>query len=623
MPEETDDYIHIPVRDKGQFQEGSYRTITISASKGIKAVIGRLKGKTSMTVQKYLFAKAKGWTMAKAKAWVKAHKKKQVADVGKIGYDVTFTAQLEYLDGDEVLAIKELERLGIEVEEGGIYTKGTAFIEDINRNQWRTGIKNIETENYMLTPITLFNHNPDRPVGKTLHLKKTKHTLEVITQITTTDEEMKSNIKNGTINAHSIRVHPFAWEMVCLENDACFYDVLSCDLIEISYVSLNAVVGTNFEVLATSYEPIGEIQNDYNWVGSGSGGNVSVSGIPTEWSAWDNTMGWPTGDWIYVPFELDDEESKEKWTCECTKKDCNYSVKTTKHCKDLKCPKCGSQLRRSGRPGPGKEDVDEAADLDAAKWTRKFINDLPDASFAVIEPDYPSKTDNKNARHLPHHGKGGGGTKDVNLDLAHLRNALARCNQIIPVTKSISKESLRSRAKSHLEKHRGALKGNEKSKVKIMSEETPETPPTEEVEGEDLSSPVNAELEQLQSKVTELLGFKETMEKKQVELNEQSLDLRVKETMTLFEGVENKAEIEEHVTTIAKCGGEDALTATKAILKSVMESKVIVDSSLTPRGGDGLSTEDELSKADFGKTVDEMVAEITDKPIVHEIKVEG
>jgi hypothetical protein len=33
---------------------------------------------------------------------------------------------------------------------------------------------------------------------------------------------------------------------------------------------------------------------------------------------------------------------------------------------------------------------------EGAKWTRKFINSLPDSSFAVIEPAYKEgKTDNK------------------------------------------------------------------------------------------------------------------------------------------------------------------------------------------------------------------------------------
>jgi hypothetical protein len=96
-----------------------------------------------------------------------------------------------------------------------------------------------------------------------------------------------------------------------------------------------------------------------------------------------------------------------------------------------------------------------------AEWTRAFINDLPDSSFAVIEPAYQrGETDDKNARHLPHHGPEGGGTKNINLDLPHLRNAFARVNQIKPVTDSISTEELRSKALAHLEAHKSALESH-------------------------------------------------------------------------------------------------------------------------------------------------------------------
>ena len=74
-PEETEDFIHIRVRDPADFQDGSFRTIDIDKGKGIQAVIGRLKGETTTTVQKYMFAKSKGWTMSEAIQWVKEHGK--------------------------------------------------------------------------------------------------------------------------------------------------------------------------------------------------------------------------------------------------------------------------------------------------------------------------------------------------------------------------------------------------------------------------------------------------------------------------------------------------------------------------------------------------------------------
>jgi hypothetical protein len=75
-PEETEEFVHVPVRDAGLFVTGSFRTITISEDEGIKAVVGKLKSdpKGSTVIQKYIFDKSKGWTLEKAEAWVKEHK---------------------------------------------------------------------------------------------------------------------------------------------------------------------------------------------------------------------------------------------------------------------------------------------------------------------------------------------------------------------------------------------------------------------------------------------------------------------------------------------------------------------------------------------------------------------
>ncbi len=112
---------------------------------------------------------------------------------------------------------------------------------------------------------------------------------------------------------------------------------------------------------------------------------------------------------------------------------------------------------------------------EAKKWTRKFINDLPDSAFAVIEPAYKSgDVEDKNARHLPHHdGDGDLGKKqsNKNVDKPHLRNALARVNQIEPVTDSIDTEKLRNKASNHLEKHKNVLEKAQEEKETMNFEE--------------------------------------------------------------------------------------------------------------------------------------------------------
>ena len=99
----------------------------------------------------------------------------------------------------------------------------------------------------------------------------------------------------------------------------------------------------------------------------------------------------------------------------------------------------------------------------SAKWDRKYINDLPNAAFAVVEKGYSDGKDRR-ARHLPHHSSGvKSATENSSVDLSHYRNALARVNQIKSVLGKEGDSALRKRAASHLEKHRAVLKTSKSS----------------------------------------------------------------------------------------------------------------------------------------------------------------
>lgn len=123
--------------------------------------------------------------------------------------------------------------------------------------------------------------------------------------------------------------------------------------------------------------------------------------------------------------------------------------------------------QKKNKPKDIWSEEEKQIELEAARWSKKYINDLPDSSFAVIEPDYQTGViGDKNTRHLPFKDK------DGKIDLPHYRNALARVNQIKPITKSISKEDLVDKAKKELEKHKDVLNSQleEKGEI-IMTEE--------------------------------------------------------------------------------------------------------------------------------------------------------
>jgi hypothetical protein len=75
MPwETTEQHIRSGHRDPEEFQKDTLKTITLNEKEGIKAVVGKPKGKDTMEVVSYLFERDKGWTVEKAKEWFQKHR---------------------------------------------------------------------------------------------------------------------------------------------------------------------------------------------------------------------------------------------------------------------------------------------------------------------------------------------------------------------------------------------------------------------------------------------------------------------------------------------------------------------------------------------------------------------
>lgn len=99
MPEVGDRYIHYPIRNKDDFVQSSFRTITISERQGILAVIGKLKSDPNgpTHIQKYMFEIAKGWTMEKARRWVQEHRHSFSMDIFDTDYYMAWFVDNELL----------------------------------------------------------------------------------------------------------------------------------------------------------------------------------------------------------------------------------------------------------------------------------------------------------------------------------------------------------------------------------------------------------------------------------------------------------------------------------------------------------------------------------------------
>jgi len=100
----TETSIRIRVRNPELFKEGTFVTLTISKSKGIKAVAGKLinpeegHDPESLVIQTFIFDKEK-WTAKQAEMWVKEHEKSLIEYMGFMAKGIVEIKTHEIFDG--------------------------------------------------------------------------------------------------------------------------------------------------------------------------------------------------------------------------------------------------------------------------------------------------------------------------------------------------------------------------------------------------------------------------------------------------------------------------------------------------------------------------------------------
>ena len=155
MPETTENFHWVPIRDAGLFVDTSFRQITLSADQGIHARIGKLKtdAEGSTVVQAYYFDKAK-WSMDDAKKWSKDHKK--ASDTSSMQRRILnqdcSEMRLDFNDRTpKIRGYASVFNQKTELYEG--------FFEQISPGAFRESIKEDDVR-------ALWNHNPDIILGR-------------------------------------------------------------------------------------------------------------------------------------------------------------------------------------------------------------------------------------------------------------------------------------------------------------------------------------------------------------------------------------------------------------------------------------------------------------------------
>ena len=128
-PEETDDFIRLPVKgEEGKHKGHKIRWITVSTKEGIRGIYC-IDCKKIIT---YVFDKKKGWTMEKAKKWMADHGKTIEDYFQKVDWDTEY--EDEDIDYEELEKDIFTEDEGDELKDIGLFDI-KELAEIVNRNK--------------------------------------------------------------------------------------------------------------------------------------------------------------------------------------------------------------------------------------------------------------------------------------------------------------------------------------------------------------------------------------------------------------------------------------------------------------------------------------------------------
>ena len=144
-----------------------------------------------------------------------------------------------------------------EADDGGLDIKGSASTNSLDRagdiiesSAWTKG----GLENYKNNPILLFNHNYDRPIGRTKELEVSNDGLEITARVSKAAGDIKDLIKDGVLGAFSVG---FKVKDADYINETDGYKIKDAELFEVSVVSVPCNQNAVFSI-AKSFDSIEE-----------------------------------------------------------------------------------------------------------------------------------------------------------------------------------------------------------------------------------------------------------------------------------------------------------------------------------------------------------------------------
>jgi len=381
-PEETEEYIRLPAKgEEGKHKGHKIRWITVSKKEGIKGIYC-IDCKKIIT---FVFDKNPpyNWTMKRALKWMKEHGKDiKVEAIKAYGKELVFITEgnrtLDFIPPEEVeLSEEQIEEMGFTV------TKAEDKKEEDKLNKERTiwlfGSISAGTAQSICNQLFRYDKlDSEKPIKLIIG----SYGGEVYSSFAIIDamEYIKAPVETiglGMVMSGGLLIFMAGDNRKISQNAS----VLSHRFFSINWGSQAELEADRVEDDAIHNRMIEHY--------------IKFTKLKTKEEVLEKLLQ-PTNVWLTaaqaIEYEIADEfvdndwlselEGKAKYDCECI--ECGHKLTSDKHCKDIKCPKCGGQMRRVERPGPGQESLDgEVIELEE--------NEIKRATPHVALPLMPEK----------------------------------------------------------------------------------------------------------------------------------------------------------------------------------------------------------------------------------------
>jgi hypothetical protein len=376
--------------------------VTLSEGEGIKAIVGKPKGKDATEVISYLFDISKGWTLERAKDW----------------FDKHFKGEVRREHFSAIMPFKVLEK----IVDKPLRIRGIALTSGMSRNLNIYTPEELQAFSTKLAQAPVYVEHVAVPnaVGKVTKTEWDGHNLWYEAEIY--EEEAAEKIRRGLIKHVSVGAD---YERIDILDGKVPHGLHNAEL---SLVAVPGIPEANIQVLEKlhgssineqAFEPITAGEYVLGFYQDSSA--FLPEHFSTVWLDRENGILAIVGrlranpdisrvqSIFFAKEKMWDENKIRDWL--------------------LLHPQYMAPAGVSTSAAPLKERENMSGKmrrLTERIWSQKYINNLPDSSFAYVEEgekDETGRTVPRTKRHLPFKDAQG------RIDLPHLRNALARLPQ--------------------------------------------------------------------------------------------------------------------------------------------------------------------------------------------------